>query len=606
MVGGKQEKPKTAPTAPSPGTLPTGKNQVSQKTQVAQATHPQGMGEVSVNKNTGAASLAPPPMSITGPKSMKATSEVANEQAAGSAQQLASQYAPSGWSMMGGQQMAQGLGSMFGQKQAFEKDAVWPSKETLVSGAKWLGGLVRPGASSTKPLMRTGTRGAPTPGMGPKIVSPRPATHGKDNSGLNITEAATLPRAATAAGRTRANMSGSGMQMTFGGLQGNMTANAMGGGEGSFTLGSPGIDPATGQPEGGWRSWRINPLGIAGGALMGNRGFRNSATGQTLWRPLAQSFAGTNIGFGMDQLGDMTGNGDPNDPEKWSRRLSRAGLMTGLGGNVAAARNSSLVRTNAAARAAGTTPVEPSMLSRGVTTALEAPSNAMTRMGQGVMDPFSRAGHFLWGKGAYQSGAAGLSGARKLGFRAGQGLTLGTGAAALGGTAYGSLHDQVAGDVDNKINDLKKTFIEQDYPTLQANIARDADKYMHERGFLNEEGQFDPTQEIRYQIGQRVGNVGNPFLKALGYDTENMTGGQRGMALGGMGLGGLGMLTGNPLIMAGGAGLAAYPRIQQNPGAISDAWNKLTGGQAPARDELHHQTNKARQAAQGLTGEGHS
>lgn len=600
MVGGDQGKPKAAPTAPSPGTLPVGKNQVNQKTQAQQVTHPQGMGKVSIKQNTGSTSLAPPPMSITGPKTMQATAENANEMAAGSAQQLASQYAPSGWSMMGGQQMAQGLGTMFGQKTgSFEKDAAGliPDKNTLVSGAKYIGGLFRPAAKGgATPMNRLP---AAAPHTAPNITGPRAATGGLDNAGAHIAPdlLKTAPRAATAAGRTWNAMSpGTAFQMGMGGLQGNMTANAMGGGTGSFEVGGGGIDPATGQVA---KGWRINPLGIAGGMLMGNRGFRSSATGQTLWRPLAQASAGGNIGMGMDALGGMTGHADPNDPEKWSRRLSRAGLFTGAGGNIAAARNSAALRSG----------VPQSSFGQGFTNMVGAPSNIMTRAGAGTMDPLYRVGHFLTGKGAYQSGAAGLSGAKKLGFRAGQGITYGTGAGMLGGAGYAALHDQVNNDVDTKIQGLKKQFVEEDYPALRANMSRDADEFMHQRGLLNEHGQFDPTQEIQNQFHdkidgwkQRASQATNPFLTALGYNPEQMTGGQRGMAFGGMGLGGLGLLTGNPLMMAGGAGMAAYPHVQAH-GGVANAWQKLTGGAGGAgsdQNELHKQQQNAR----AMTGQG--
>jgi len=136
----------------------------------------------------------------------------------------------------------------------------------------------------------------------------------------------------------------------------------------------------------------------------------------------------------------------------------------------------------------------------------------------------------------------------------------GTGMAATGiGTAGGYF--------TNKVKDTVKDSLGENMPEVFDAATEHADKYLasrlplmghlgdqylDERGLLDQEGQFDPTHGMK----QKFQSSADHLLYGMGLDPSRMSPLQKMMLLGGAGVGGAGLMTGNPLL-AGAGGVAA-------------------------------------------------
>ncbi len=147
--------------------------------------------------------------------------------------------------------------------------------------------------------------------------------------------------------------------------------------------------------------------------------------------------------------------------------------------------------------------------------------------------------------------------------------------AGLAATGVGMGRNYLQGEVDDMVQNAAAKTMNEALPAL----GEWGDQYMQERGMLNSEGQFDPTQAMN-RGGGILGNVDSVF-RSMGMDPSKMSPLQKVMVLGGAGAGAGGLLAGSPL-MVGAGGTAAMAGLlpQLMPG---QSQQQFFGPQAPYR-----------------------
>lgn len=309
----------------------------------------------------------------------------------------------------------------------------------------------------------------------------------------------------------------------------------LGAAQGAFTAGSLAgqtpIDPVTGQPIPGTEStmpWKT--LGALYGGLTGMSGSRGPRWAAGLHRPMQHSFAGGALGEAADAaVGAFGGQSD------FGTLGARLGIGSGLLSNAGRAHR-------VWARGSGMEAAPWARVTGQLDSALQAGAQGTIAPGAwGLNKMIGGANKVLGGNyiprvpgSNFTPTATGNNRLNRALFGMGAAGTAVPLAAGTVGAGMGMLEDRIQGAVDN---------------ATQRGLDQ-AGQWAQQRGLLDQSGQFNPMH---------VGGIAvDRMIQSMGLDPSQMSTADKWALLGGGAAGGLGVLTGNPLLAAGGLGAMGY------------------------------------------------